>query len=296
MTTTTKIFVVLVCVFAFIFTPMAIQFAASTHDWRKLAEEYRSVAETSTAHQRSALAITASQITHYGSLAEQARKQVQERDQRITELTKVRDGLALEKAELTRQQESWRTSAERLTAEMAVINAHNQQMADANKKLTEAELDLRTRNNELSDRVKELTTEKVILKQQLHQAQEIAAFHSKENEELRKQLRLGRASDAMTSEASPTARAETPAGWSEIRGEVTKVHGGAATINVGSSAGVKPNMTMVVLRGNDYVCDLVVTEDVTPTEAVASIDRNSVGGNRVRPGDSIIDVHSFNSR
>jgi len=36
--TTTKIFIVLVCLFAFLFTPMTIQFVARTHNWRKLAE------------------------------------------------------------------------------------------------------------------------------------------------------------------------------------------------------------------------------------------------------------------
>ena len=46
MTTVTKIFVILVCLFAFIFTPMAIQFAARSYKWRDLAQQYQDSAET----------------------------------------------------------------------------------------------------------------------------------------------------------------------------------------------------------------------------------------------------------
>lgn len=294
MTTTTKIFVVLVCIFTFIFTPIAISFATRVHDWRDLAEQYVDHVETSSASFRAVQSIAQAQINHYRGLMRQAKQEVQNRDQTIAGLEENRDALQLQYDELDRQRESWRTSAERLTAEMSVINAHNQELVNANKNLTSSELELASRSNDLSERVKELTSQVVILQQELRQAQENAAFYAKENEDLRKTLQLGRASSLLTSGAASTAEASSPAGWAPVRGEVTEVKGNLATINVGSSAGVGPNMTMVVLRDNTYVCDLVVTDTVTPTEAVASVQLTT--GLRVRAGDSIMDVASFNER
>ena len=58
MSTTTKIFIVLVCLFAFLFTPMTIQFVARTHNWQKLAQTYQDNALTSQIHNRNVIALT----------------------------------------------------------------------------------------------------------------------------------------------------------------------------------------------------------------------------------------------
>ena len=46
MTPVTKIFVVLVCLFAFIFTPLAISFVARSDNWKQLAQSWADQAET----------------------------------------------------------------------------------------------------------------------------------------------------------------------------------------------------------------------------------------------------------
>jgi len=294
LTTTTKIFVILVCLFAFIFTPLAIQFAAFTNDWRMLAIDYRDQLETSMAGQRSAHAVMMSQIAHHRKLSAEAYDQAAKKEEQIVGLEKRRNDLELQSAKLERDVDSLRTSTERLTAEMAIINTLNQDLLANKDRLTRSEQELSSRNLDLKDRVKELSTEVVVLKQQLYQAQETAAYQSKENEKLRKQLQLGPAAEMLTSTPTPQVQAQTPAGWTEIRGQVTAVRGNAATINVGSSSGVKPAMEMVVLRENEYICDLVVTADIAPNEAVATV--KAAGGKQVHNGDTIVDLHSFMSR
>jgi len=294
LTTTTKIFVILVCLSAFIFTPMAIQFAAFSNDWRTLAKDYRDTAELYMAAQRNAYATMVSQNALFKSQRDEAYDLLEKVQQQLAKMEQERDALIHEIAELKRSESSLQAATERLSAEMTVINTLNQELLDGKDELTRSEQELRSRSHQLSDRVKELSTEIVVLKQQLYQAQEVAEFHNKENEQLRKEHHLPPRGDFPTAGPEAQAKAETPAAWAEIRGEVVDVKGNSATISVGSTSGLKPDMTMVVVRDNEYICDLVVTNEITPNEAVATIQLT--GGKRIRPGDAIIDEHSFNSR
>ena len=294
MTTTTKIFVILVCLFAFIFTPMAIQFAAFSNDWRTLAMDYRDKAELYAAAQRNAYATMVSQNALFKSQRDDAYNLLEKAQRQLADLEKERDGDVRKIAKLERSEHSLQAATERLSAEMAIINTLNQELLDGKDELTRSEQEMRSRSHQLSDRVKELSTEIVVLKQQLYQAQEVAEFHSKENEQLRKSRQLPPRGDLLTGGLEAQAKPETPAGWVEIRGTVVEVDGNRATISVGSTSGLKPDMTMVVVRNSEYICDLVVTNEITPTEAVAMIQLT--GGKRIRRDDTIIDEHSFNSR
>jgi hypothetical protein len=177
---------------------------------------------------------------------------------------------------------------------MSVINTLNQELLANKDNLTRSEQELRSRNQQLSDRIKELSTQVVVLKQQLYQAQEVAEFHAKENEQLRKARQLPPHGDLTTAGPSAQAKAVTPPSWVEIRGEVSEVEGNSATINVGSTSGVRPGMTLVVLRNTEYICDLVVTDVIEPNESVATIQLT--GGKRLRSGDTVVDEATINGR
>ena len=57
---------------------------------------------------------------------------------------------------------------------------------------------------------------------------------------------------------------------------------------------------VVVLRGEagkeDYVCDLVITSEISPNEAVGEVVTGTEQSKRIRPGDLVQDEMTFNSR
>ncbi len=295
MTTTTKIFVILVSLFSFVFVPLAISFAARTHNWRKLADDYRSELAIAYANERSVMAIAASEIERHKALRDREGQRCQALDQQVKDLQTQTAELVRERDELARSRDDWTISTRLLTAEMAVRTQHNEELRDAKEKALERERELRIRNIQLNDRVKELDAKLVVVTQQLRQKLDEIAAHRDENERLRKASGLGTAGSILVSSPTPSARAEGAAAPSPIYGTVTKVLGSLATIDVGSLAGVQKGTRLVVLRnGTEYICDLQITDQVQPTEAVGEVllERDK----RVQPGDKVEDAESFNRR
>ena len=293
MTTLTKIFVILVCLFAFTFTPVAIFFAGRTYDWKELATQYQEVAQTALAREMNALAVASSEIQHYRSLRDQehdrfiqARQQIDDLDGKVGTLTQERD-------QLDRSRDNWERSASLLTAELAILNKHNQELTKAKETLLADERVLRADNNWLTDQIKDHKADIEILKKQLYQLQETVAYQKNENEQLRDRLNLGRAERPPLSTPTPDAEAMSPSPASPIYGSVVEVRGKTASIDVGGASGVTAGMTMVVLRGSKYICDLTVTS-VTPNESVGEI--GLTGGERIHTGDQVVDLNNFQSR
>ena len=296
MTTTTKIFIVLVCLFAFIFTPVAIVFASRTYNWKALAENYQHDAQAAEAAARSAKAIGASEIEYYRSLRDQEQKRALEAQQKITELEQKLAATTAARDELDRKQDLLQTQNTVLAGELKVQSTHNKELGDAREKALAHQRELQGTNAWLTDRVQKLQAESDVLKQQLNQKlQEIASFRE-ENDQLRRSLNLGRAGEIATATSNPAAEPISPSASSPVQGSVTEVRGGLATVDVGSASGLQPGMTMVVTRNNfrEYVGDLKITKEVTPNQAVGQVVAAS--GKQVRPGDTVMDERSFNAR
>ncbi len=291
MTTTTKIFVILVCIFSFILTPLVIAYAAQKENWRKLANDTRNELNIAYAGQQSALAILTAEQDRYAALLKRnqdrfldLQNQYGQLQQQMTDLTLKSDDLAVSKNALE-------ASVNLLTNEMNVLSSHNQELAKAKEDALARERDLQARNIQLADRVKQLDADNIVLTQRLRQQEEELTVLRHENETLRHQTGLGVAAAPPTASPTPSAVAATPVATSPIRGTVTRVDGNLATVDVGSSAGVRPEMRLVVLRDGAYVCDLAVTDQVTPTEAVGKVVVES--DKRIRPGDKVEDAVSF---
>lgn len=295
MTTTTKIFVVLVCLFSFVFVPLAISFAAQTHNWRKLADEYRGEMGISYANERSVMAIAAAELERYKNLRTQDTERISDLDTQIRTLQKQLADLTTERDELARGREDWTVSTRLLTAEMAVKTRHNEELTKAKEETLERERELRVRNLQLNDRVKELDNQLVVITQQLRQkVDELAGFRA-ENDQLRSKLGMGASQTRMlTATPTPSAQAVSPAASSPVHGSVTKVEGPLATVDVGSLAGLRKGMTLAVLRGGSYICDLEITGQIQPNEAVGRIMHE--GGKRIQAGDIVQDVDSLYQR
>lgn len=296
MTTTTKIFVVLVCLFSFVFVPLAISFAAQTHNWRKLADEYRGELAIAYANERSVMAIASAEMERYRNLRNRDLQRIADLDNQVRELSRQLAELTAERDELARSREDWTVSARLLTAEMAVKTRHNEELLKAKEEALARERELRVRNLQLNDRVKELDNKLVVMSQQLRQKIDEVTAYRQENEQLRLSSGLGTtAARVMTSTPVPSAQAVSPPAAVPIRGSVTRVEGPLATVDVGSLAGLRPGTRMVVVRnGSEYICDLEITGQIQPTEAVGRIllERDK----RVRPGDTVEDAESWERR
>jgi len=294
LTTTTKIFVILVCVLTFIFTPLVIAYAAQKENWRQLANDYREELNIAYANERSIMAIAASETQRYKALLDQQRVQMADLRQQgvdlqdeLAQVTRQRDQLAL-------SEDDFAKSARLLTAQMAITTEHNEKLNTARERALAQERELRIRNLQLADAMKEANAKIVVLNQQLRQKVEELAFFRQENERLRAMTGVGMAEAPLTAAPTPAAEPVTPVTAAPIRGTVTRVEGPLATIDVGSAAGIREGMRMVVLRDNAYVCDLEITDAVNPTEAVGRVllERNR----RIRPGDTVEDAASFAQR
>lgn len=296
MTTTTKIFIILVCLFAFIFTPMAIQFAAQTNDWKRLATDLQDAAETEAANASSLQALLASEQAamslahsqHQAELSEAARQRNQLMQQ-ITALTAERDELRLAASGLT-------TTNELQGGALNIVANHNKNMIEANRDLTKRELELQTRNGDLLNQVKTLNAEMTILRQELQKQQQQLVMCREENENFRRTGGFGPAGERPTVGPTPSARAQNPPLAGRVEGKVTAIQGHLATLDVGSSSGLRDGVRMVVLRGDAYVCDLVITSEIQPNQAVGEVVPGTEQGRAIRPGDTVLDEVSFNAR
>ena len=289
MTTVTKIFVVLVCLFAFVFTPMVIQFAARTHDWKTLAGNLADDAETAIAHEGSTLAIAASTVEHLKARLERQTDLTGKAQLRIRELEEEKTKLTGQIQTLEGSKGSWENAASALSAELQVINTHNQELIKENNRLAQSELDLNSQNIRLQDRIEELTAKTIIFAQQLKQRVEELAHAREENRSLREAQGPGLAA---TGEFPGTATPSAAPAPKQIRGTVIQTHDaqGLVSIDVGGASGIVKDMTMVVIRGGEYICDLIIT-DVSDTEAVGRVD--SGAQKKVRADDMVIDAGSF---
>jgi hypothetical protein len=294
LTTITKVFVILVCLFALIFTPLAIQFAARSHNWKATAESLRDQAETAYANERSAYAVAASEIEYYQDLLQAERASVEQANKRIGDLDQQLQKITQASNEYAASRDNWERSATLLTNQLTVESERNNKLTEAREEALRRERELRTQNLQLADRVKDLSAEVAILNQQNQQrVQELASFRE-ENRKLRDSLKMGQGGQVVTT-ATPTALAAMPVASGPVSGEISNVNGPLATLNVGSASGVREGMVMVVTRSGNYICDLEVTSNVTPNEAVGRILYEEPG-RRIRAGDRIQDATSFEAR
>lgn len=294
MTTITKVFVILVCLFALIFTPLAIQFAARSHDWKSAAQSYYDLAETAQAHQRSALAVAAGEIAHHQDLLATERNSLANAQKRIGDLEQQLANITQERNQYAASRDNWERSATLLTNQLTVESERNNSLTQAREEALNQERLLRTQNLQLADRVKDLTAEVAILDQQNRQRVEELASFREENRKLRDSLKLGQGGQ-LVSTATPTALAAMPVASGPVTGEVVDVNGPLATLNVGSTSGLREGAVIVVTRSGNYICDLEVTSNISPNEAVGRIMYEEPG-RRIRVGDKAQDATSFETR
>jgi hypothetical protein len=280
--TMTKVFIVLTAVLSIAVSCLFIAAAAQMANWRKLAETYqeRQLAEFThrvnlQAIMEASLALKDEALREKAQALEAAQKQVRDLDAALVD---ARSQLAREMADRVTA-EAGRKKLEELldvqTAEQTALRKQNQMLLTQN-------IDLQTRNTRLNSRVLELTAANAVLTDQTRNLQEKLYAAEQKLSELEQALALGRRVPAAAAPAGVVPVAAVVAG--PIRGEIVKVEGSYASINIGQSSGVVPGMTFMVYRGAAFLAELVIDE-VRPDEAGGKLKTIKEA---VRPGDSVV--------
>ncbi len=294
MTTTTKIFVILVCLFAFIFTPMAIQFAAQQESWKDHAKTFRQNAEVAFARETSLKSVLDAREADWQRRFAEDQRRLQQEQQRAAGLERQIAALTQERDQLARSREMLETQAGILTAEVAVKGKHNEELTDTKEKALDRERQLQTANAWLTDQLQQRRAEIDVLKQQLNQRQQEMIACRQENEDMRRSLNLGKAAEPLTGAPSSTVEPLTTVTRARITGKVKQVQGERVSIDVGSSSGVKEGMRMIITRNGNYIGDIKITK-TSPGEAIGQIALLGAEGRQIRPGDDVIDETTFNA-
>lgn len=293
MSTTTKIFIVLVCLFAFIFTPMTIQFVARTNNWRAIAQSYQEVAQSSQVHNRNLIALTLAEKQAMTDELEAMRATGRKQQEEMLKLRQDLDHRNVEKARLESANIDLEGKVTMLSGAVNVKTNENKVLTEGNGELRQRNDELMTRNIDLNDRNKELSAQLLIREQKLRMMEEENLAIRKENERLRESGKLATPAPRL-GPVGPGATAEPvgPTATSPIRGKVTDVQGDMAQIDVGSSDGVAKGMAFVVYRGGAYLGDLRI-EVADPRTAVGRLEL--VGKGDIKNGDSVRDRASMDA-
>lgn len=290
MSTVTKIFVVLVSLFAFVFTPMTIQFVAQTHDWKRLAETYQEAAFTSQVHNRNliAMSLAEKQALDDELQAMQAALREAQASHATTERTLAE--CAAQNARLETERLGLDARVAVLENTVKVLTDQNQVLTASNNKLTEDHNVLMTRNVDLNDRVRDLSAQLLVREQKFRMLEEENLAIRQENERLRQGAATLAAQPVGPVGPVPGVQPVTPAAMSPIRGQIMDVQGNTAQIDVGSASGVQKGMIFVVMRDGKYLGDLRI-EEMEPSSAVGKLELTGQGV--IRKGDAVRDKASL---
>ena len=283
MSTSSKVFVVLLAVFSIAFVMLTIAHVAQETNWKQLAGDYRTQAQVSEANYQAMLAANAAEKMAINDKLEELLKAKQEVEVQLQAALTERDE-AISTLEAARHQnDSNSASLTKLAGELQMVSAEATELRTQRNDLEQRALELQRRNTDLGNRNRELSIQTTTMAEQIRHLQQI-------NFGLRNEVQGG----VKTASARPLAvgaetdlaRPQAPPGSSPIRGSVTRVDGSLAMLSVGAVDRVSPGMRFVIYRDGDYLGDLLITS-TEPNESVGTL-KNLQGD--VRPGDLAVDL------
>jgi len=298
MSVLTKVFVLLLSVFAIALSMLVIAAFERQENWRQSANEWQGAAisaQSKYAALASSAAIAAQRDLdqHSRDAAEIKRlgTELASRDAKIAELsqsvTDAGNKLATEQAQVTSVSQS-------LTLVQGALNAEQ----NLGRQLANRNSQLERQNVDLNDRVKELTLNISMAAAQVHALQQqITAMEETQTASARGLTPATQApgGPGIVEAHMPTVRPATLSSAAPIRGQVTKFENGIASISVGTADGVTPGMTFIVYRrggnggGPQYLGTLRI-EKANANESGGTVQQSE---GDIRAGDLVRDEASF---
>ncbi len=296
MSPTTKIFVVLNAVLAIIVSIATISFVAQTHNWKQLSDDERRARVVAETQLRNEMAVFKAReqllLEQNRNLTETQSELARARDQLQAELNRARQ----ESAAFSEENRSLTATMQKLTSELAVARASEEELKDRIYDPADGILfqmtDLQKRNTDLNQRVKELTQQTRLQYEQIRQLQQQRYALEQQVADLSEQVQAVRAGTLTPTAVGPQldkAVALTPPATQPIRGKVQELQGKMAQISVGAADGVKQGMRFVIYRGGEYLGDLQI-ELVEPNRSAGTL---TLVRGEIRAGDMAADAASF---
>jgi uncharacterized protein (DUF3084 family) len=290
LTTLTKVFIVVLTVFAIVISMLVIQYTAQSTNFKKLADDYQS--QFKQEQQLRMLGDNQQKVTE-----EHFNKVIKTQQEELSKTRVDMDKMASQVSSLNNELLAERQKTASLTGQLNqsgnMINA-----GDAERKQLQTQVEsvrkdnsgLRADNFKLAE-----VNQKLELQRQLYE-QEIRLLKEQNyslGERLEKLRSRGHAA-ATGSESTPTAtgdkaQAATESEGSPILGQITEVRNSLASISIGSAQGVKNGAEFIIYRNGQYLGKLRVNK-VLPGQAAGEILQKQ--GN-IQPGDKVTDKFQF---
>lgn len=294
MSVLTKVFVVLLTVASIALSMLVLASFAQQENWKAAAEGYKAAALDEQAKARTISANAQLEKTraiaqHQDDLARMGQLEAQVEEMQL-EVAGTNRELADAKASFKIEQ----GTAAKLTEEQKLMRSAFNKEAEFGAKIAKRNSELERRNIDLNDRVKELTVGVEMARSQIRALQQQLASSGNEARYASAHQIPGTVEANIPSVAPMPA----PAMASAIRGEVTAIDGGLASISIGSADGVAPGMKFLIYRrgGSGARPQYLGTLRVTRVQADEAGGRLEQSAGDIRPGDAVRDEASFAMR
>jgi hypothetical protein len=277
----TKTLVVLAAVFSVALSALVIAYAVNTD---RIAADYANAVRAKTA----ADAVVAQNNASAGMMKTSLEASIAALNNQLLASKKVSDDLLSENASLQSavvKAESERQAIVNKIAELGettktqaeIINHYRQE----NSALRQADLDNRTRAAELDDRIADLEGQREVLEQNYRALQEQIAEAKRNQEQL------------LSGNRSGSAGAMSPMSTTvDIKGRVDAVQYDdvlkktIVKISVGSNDRVTRNMSFYIVRGDEFIGKIQVTQDPDLKNSIGELTLTSQG-KQVQVGDKV---------
>lgn len=258
MSTLTKVLIVLLTLFAMLACGSILIFVASTNNYKTVADEKAAVVKLLKAE-------LSNKTRKYNESASLRKEMEKKLNDRIGFLEDEKNKLSVDLRKSERKSLEYQGRA---NSWAGVLASFEQTIANMEQslKLTQDQLN-KTRSDGIQDRkeLNEITAslyEKMVQLESLESAKRRLLEQKTSLEEQMTQM-AGAGSYAVAMPVTPdfdTVRSSSMPGELNIRGLISEIGKSLTVISVGSADGVRKGMVFHVTRGDDFICDILITE------------------------------------
>jgi len=284
LSTLTKVLVVLLTVFSIFLCGIVVTYVANTHDVRERAKTLEQNLQRTRARQDAAIASEEEQKKQLADTKASLGKQVDDLKLLQGQLDAQIDGLKRENTQLV----------QKLTDMAAVVQTANEtlakmrdQVAVAEQEVTNLRADQANRSKELEETTQALMERTAVIadlqrksRQLIEEKQGLETQLNQVLQQYGKAPARPRIVTPQRAIVQPVQQTQTPAPVAQtatkdigLNGRVTQVDmkNHVAAISIGSAAGVREQMKFHVIRGDRFICDVLIF-DVDADKAVGVLD------------------------
>ncbi|MBK8266812.1 MAG: hypothetical protein IPK83_00255 [Planctomycetes bacterium] len=293
MSVLTKVFTILLVLLSVVLSAFTVAAFSQQENWKASASDWREAALAEQAKSRSIAANAA--LESQNALARHLSD--------LDEINKIKAEVADKERSLAKLESDYAAAQNQLSVEQSTVNStseHNKLLENARNrdgefiaKLSRRNSELERLNVDLNDRVKELTSSVAMAQSQIRALRQ--QIETMSGDQIAGVTQIPGSSGVQTGIPSVAPSSARPIVTSPIRGEVTEVKDGLASISVGSTDGVAEGMTFLLYRpGVSGSKPLYLgTLRVTRVEANNCAGTLETTEGQVQPGDLARDEASF---